>query len=60
MLEKLNNKINIEIEKHLKKEDLSLEDLKFLIEIKNSLEFQEKINKVDLSVGGFEPININQ
>lgn len=60
MIDKLNIKINEEIEKQLKKEDLTLEDLKYLIEIKNSLKMEERFDKIDLSNGGFVPIDIKE
>ena len=41
MLEKLNNKIQTEIDKVIKRQDLSIEELKNLIEIKNGLEMKE-------------------
>ena len=60
MIDKLNIKINEEIEKQLKKEDLTLEDLKYLIEIKNSLKMEERFDKIDFSNGGFVPIDIKE
>lgn len=47
MIDKINNKINEELEKILRKEDLSLEDLKFLTEIKSTMEFAEKFKNND-------------
>ena len=41
MLEKLNTKIEQEIEKVIKRNDLTIEELKNLIEIKNGLEMKE-------------------
>ena len=60
MIEKLNIKINEEIEKQLKKEDLTLEDLKYLIEIKNSLKMEKRLDEIDLSNRGFVPIDIKE
>ncbi len=60
MIEKINIKINEEIEKQLKKENLTLEDLKYLIEIKNSLKMEKKFDEIDLSNGGFVPIDIKE
>lgn len=60
MIDKLNIKINEEIEKQLKKEDLTLEDLKYLIEIKNSLKMEERLDEIDFSNGGFVPIDIKE
>lgn len=60
MIDKLNIKINEEIEKQLKKEDLTLEDLKYLIEIKNSLKMEKRLDEIDLSNGGFAPIDIKE
>ncbi len=60
MIDKLNIKINEEIEKQLKKEDLTLEDLKYLIEIKNSLKMEERFDEIDFSNGGFVPIDIKE
>lgn len=57
MLEKITSKIDEELEKVLKEENLSLEDIKYLMEIKHSMEFHKKINEVDLSNGGFFPVN---
>ena len=48
MIEKLEQKINKEIEKIINKEDLSLEDLKTLVEIKNGIELTEKIKNDEL------------
>ena len=47
MIDKINNKINEELEKILNKEDLSLEDLKFLTEIKSTMEINEKFKNND-------------
>ena len=47
MIDKINNKINEELEKILNKEDLSLEDLRFLTEIKSTMEISEKFKNTD-------------
>lgn len=60
MIDKLNIKINEEIEKQLKKEDLTLEDLKYLVEIKNSLKMEKRLDEIDLSNGGFVPIDVRE
>lgn len=60
MIEKLNIKINEEIEKQLKKENLTLEDLKYLIEIKTSLQMQKRFDDIDLVNGGFVPIDTKE
>ena len=43
MIDKVNDKINEELEKVINKKDLSLEDLKLLTEIKATMEFGEKL-----------------
>lgn len=48
MIEKLEQKINKEIEKIINKEDLSLEELKILVEIKSGIELTEKIKNDEL------------
>lgn len=48
MIDKLENKINKELEKYINKEDLSLEDLKFLTEIKSTMELSEKLKNDEL------------
>lgn len=48
MIEKLEQKINKEMEKIINEEDLSLEDLKILVEIKNYIELNEKIKNDEL------------
>ena len=60
MIDKLNIKINEEIEKQLKKEDLTLADLKYLIEIKNSLKMEKRLDEIDLSNEGFASIDIKE
>lgn len=62
MLEKLENKINEELDKVLEKKDYSLGDLKLLIEMKNSLEVQDflKINYLENNNKGFGPINLEE
>ena len=61
MLEKLENKINEELDKVLEKKDYSLSDLKLLIEMKNSLEVQDflKTNYLENNKG-FGPINLEE
>ena len=49
MIEKLENKINKEMEKVFVRDDLSLEDLKTLIEIKNGLEMRDILKETMLT-----------
>jgi len=57
MLEKLENKIKEEMEKVFVRDDLSLEDVKILIEIKNSLEMKDFLKEsMSLNNNQFTPI----
>lgn len=56
MLEKLNTKIEQEIENVIKRNDLTIEELKNLIEIKNGLEMKEILKESikNSSINSFE------
>lgn len=46
MIEKVDEKIAKELEKILAKEDLTTDEIKTLISIKNDLKFEEKMRKM--------------
>ena len=46
MLEKINKKIEEEIEKLLDKEDLTIEEVSVLLSYKNEIKFDEKMKKM--------------
>lgn len=46
MIEKIDEKIAKELEKILAKEDLTTDEIKTLISIKNDLKFEEKMRKM--------------
>ena len=46
MIEKIDKKINEELEKLLSKEDLKSDEIQVLLSIKNDIKFDEKMKKI--------------
>lgn len=46
MLDKINKKIEEEIEKIISKKNLSIEEIQFLISVKKDIESEERLNKM--------------
>lgn len=60
MIERLNDKIEKELEKVINREDFNMDDLKTLIEIKNSIEMHKILKETIDDKNLFQPVDIEK